>query len=274
MYQGTKKNNSHGNSLLDLCKSSQLRIVNGRVKADATVGEYTCVNPNGSSVVDYILCTANDFQLIHDFDVGIPTLYSDHNIIAVKIICNDSEYASLDNCTANSKDYKLKWNDVDKDLYINQISSEETEEKIVEMFNDVGNCRESVEMLVNNFTSLIGDIANPLFGKNIKINYNKGSVKKASWMSNECLRLRDDFLLCLNIYRTGQCDQNRINMVTARSAYVNCARKCRKEYDECQMNNLLQKQHVDAKAFWHLLRSNINVDKTPQLKACDFFSVF
>ena len=93
-------------------------------------------------------------------------------------------------------------------------------------------------------------------------------------MSNECLRLRDDLLLCLNIYRAGQGDQNRINMVTARSAYVNCTRKCRKEYDECQMNNLLQKQHVDAKAFWHLLRSNINVDKTPQLKACDFFQYF
>ena len=51
-------------------------------------------------------------------------------------------------------------------------------------------------------------------------------------MANESLRLRDDFLLCLNIYRAGQCDQNRINMVTARSAYGNCARKCRKEYDE------------------------------------------
>ena len=93
-------------------------------------------------------------------------------------------------------------------------------------------------------------------------------------MSNECLRLRYDFLLCLNIHRADQCDQNRINMVTARSTYVNCARKCRKEYDECQMNNLLQKQHVDAIAFWHLLRSNINVDKTPQLKACDFFQYF
>ena len=72
-----------------------MRIVNGRVGADATVCKYTCVNLNGSSVVDYILCTANDFLLFHDFDVGIPTLYSDHNIIAVKIICNDSEYAAL-----------------------------------------------------------------------------------------------------------------------------------------------------------------------------------
>ena len=40
------------------------------------------------------------------------------------------------------------------------------------------------------------------------------------------------------------------------------------------MNNLLQKQHVDAKAFWHLLRSNINVDKTPQLKAFNYFQYF
>ena len=92
-------------------------------------------------------------------------------------------------------------------------------------------------------------------------------------MSNERLRLRDTFLLCLNIYRAGQCDQNRLNMVTTRSAYVNCIRKCRKEYDECQMKNLLQKQHVHAKIFWHPLRSNINVEKIPQLTATVFFSI-
>ena len=42
----------------------------------------------------------------------------------------------------NLKDQKLKWKDADKALYINQLlCSEETEYEIVEIFNDVGNCR-------------------------------------------------------------------------------------------------------------------------------------
>ena len=46
--------NLYGNSLIDLCISSGLRIPNGRTIRDF-FGKFTCHEVNGSSVVDYAL---------------------------------------------------------------------------------------------------------------------------------------------------------------------------------------------------------------------------
>ena len=41
-----------GKDLLDLCKSADLHIVNGRKTGDL-FGDFTCIKYNGNSVVDY-----------------------------------------------------------------------------------------------------------------------------------------------------------------------------------------------------------------------------
>ena len=48
--------NEHGNYLLNFCKASGLRIINGRIGNDGGIGKFTCVTENGCSVVDYVLC--------------------------------------------------------------------------------------------------------------------------------------------------------------------------------------------------------------------------
>jgi hypothetical protein len=60
----TKAPNAHGYSLLDMCKSAQLRIVNGRVGNDINVGKYTCHTARGNSVVDYLICDVVHKQVI------------------------------------------------------------------------------------------------------------------------------------------------------------------------------------------------------------------
>ena len=47
--------NENDTYLLDFCKLTGMRIMNGRVGEDAVVGKYTCVKENGCSVVDYVL---------------------------------------------------------------------------------------------------------------------------------------------------------------------------------------------------------------------------
>ena len=73
-----KKVNQRGNELLDLCKSLDLNIVNGRKTGDP-FGKYTCFNWNGSSVVDYLLTSDSLFPQVSSFKVGefLPWL-SDH----------------------------------------------------------------------------------------------------------------------------------------------------------------------------------------------------
>ena len=48
------KINSYGNELLNYCKQTGFRIMNGRLGEDKHTGKYTCVTSNGSSIVDNV----------------------------------------------------------------------------------------------------------------------------------------------------------------------------------------------------------------------------
>ena len=47
--------NEYGQDLLQFCKNTGMRIINGRLGDDAGVGRFTCVKGNGRSVIDYVL---------------------------------------------------------------------------------------------------------------------------------------------------------------------------------------------------------------------------
>ena len=62
--------NSYGRSLLNLCKSTGLKIVNGRFGKDRHEGNFTCITGNSKSVIDYFLVETSVFDDILDFVVG------------------------------------------------------------------------------------------------------------------------------------------------------------------------------------------------------------
>ena len=73
--------NNNGMLLLDMCKQTGLRILNGRVGSDANIGQYTFVNSRGSSLIDYVLCKPELFECVHDFKVHDPNILSDHCLV-------------------------------------------------------------------------------------------------------------------------------------------------------------------------------------------------
>ena len=54
---------TRGKQLLDLCISARLRILNGRILGDST-GTFTCHQPKGSSVVDYVITSEDNISNI------------------------------------------------------------------------------------------------------------------------------------------------------------------------------------------------------------------
>lgn len=60
--------NKSGKLLIELCKESTLRIVNGRTIGDLP-GKFTCLTYNGCSVVDYAIASLDLFQSIGAFKV-------------------------------------------------------------------------------------------------------------------------------------------------------------------------------------------------------------
>ena len=72
--------NNYGKQLINICKNTDMRILNDRTKGDS-LGRPTFHGRNGTSVVDYIICDENIFQNAKYFVVKPPTYLSDHSQI-------------------------------------------------------------------------------------------------------------------------------------------------------------------------------------------------
>ena len=73
--------NNNGLLLLDFCKQTGLRIMNGRVGNGQGIGRYTFVGSRGRSLVDYVLSSQLMFKFIKDFEMQEPNILSDHCLI-------------------------------------------------------------------------------------------------------------------------------------------------------------------------------------------------
>ena len=69
--------NEHGKYLIELCKSLDLRILNGRCKGDS-LGKITFHGNQGISTVDYIITGLEIMNIFQNFVVLRPSPFSDH----------------------------------------------------------------------------------------------------------------------------------------------------------------------------------------------------
>ena len=70
--------NNHEKRLLEICRSADLRILNGRLSGDS-LGRGTFHGRNGTSVVDYAICYQDLFSSVAHFVVKEPSFFSDHS---------------------------------------------------------------------------------------------------------------------------------------------------------------------------------------------------
>ena len=81
--------NNQGKRLLEICKSADLRILNGRVSGDS-LGRVTFHGKNGvsTSVVDYAVCDQDLLSHVGNFVVKEPLHLSDHSPITTWLNIN------------------------------------------------------------------------------------------------------------------------------------------------------------------------------------------
>ena len=75
--------NKHGNKLIGFCRSTNLKIVNGRKSGDSLGRFNLFYNNNGASTVDFCLSDDKIFPLIKNFTVQKQTFLSGHCQIAL-----------------------------------------------------------------------------------------------------------------------------------------------------------------------------------------------
>ena len=137
--------NKNGTNLLELCKASGLRIVNGRTDNDAGVGEFTYTNTNGRSVVDYLLCSEDMFSCITSFEVGSINEHSDH--AALHFAVSSQPVLSIDQTVRASKVVrkKYKWDSNCLNPFIEVLRSPYSQMELDRMGNLLSQNPESID---------------------------------------------------------------------------------------------------------------------------------
>ena len=152
--------NSHGKSLLELCISSRLRILNGRYIGDS-LGNHTFMSVNGYSTVDYALVSASLLSSVKYFKTESFTYLSDHVQIQMTLECS---IRNTFNYKLNGKMWKdfnrFKWTKDSGKLLINALTTQQIKNDILdfELSNYMEN-QEGVDGAVENLTKIFENIS-------------------------------------------------------------------------------------------------------------------
>ena len=122
----TDRPNNWGHRLLSLCKALNLRIMNGRMGKDATVGQVTC---KGVSVIDYVICSPALFPLVCEFYVNeFDALLSDvHSAVCVSFKTCDNMLSNSMNSESLNVNFKInfsRWNPKLKNEFVCNINED------------------------------------------------------------------------------------------------------------------------------------------------------
>ena len=248
--------NVQGRRLLDFCKMSSLRILNGRMGVDYHIGRITCVTYNGQSLVDYVLSSPSLMQSISSFDVLSQTLYSDHNPIVFSV---QSSFTKLIQEEPQSVS-KMCWRPDHKDNFITSLDSPEGTEKLDKVLSllkgkhvDENNV---VEKSVTSFTCALRMVSDQYFYGKVNHKRTEGNNNKPTWADNEWLETKKDFFRSRDKYKRYQSDANRNKMTEARKKYKALVNQRLFNYEREQTRKLLEARVNNIRLYWRMLSNS------------------
>ena len=257
--------NSNGHYLLDLCKQTGLRILNGRAGVDKCIGKNTFVGHQGSSLIDYVLCTQNLFSRVTKFEVSDTNILSDHCLITFHFDFDKRvENEITDELNYEKVNSKYVWKHELKSDFIKNVLDQDTTASLDELIINIDNCTCDWEVngCIEELSGIIDRVASPLFKNHVGRAVACNDDKSYPWYNSDCYEKRSLFLHMLNNYRTNKNDVNRINMVRARSDYKNTVKNCKYEYDKNETEKLTKARFQNAKLYWKMLKQCAGVQKT------------
>ena len=188
--------NRFGISLLDLCCTYNIHVLNGRLFED-TNGEITCVVNIGSSVVDYMLTSTALFDSNLHFKVGSED-FSDHFPLHCTLSLSDINLQDSESFEANTNEKnwtRFKWKENYKTEFTQLFS------RLFTSFKDkISTGNESVLSHLSEFIDIVQKA-----GKCMKVRHNqtKGSKKQPPWWDNECEMAKSNkYILLRKFHRT------------------------------------------------------------------------
>lgn len=179
----------HGRKLLELCKSTNFIIANGRLCDDLSVGEYTFCSTQGMSTVDYVLLESTDLYSLSNFQVLPLNEFSDHAPLFFSLTSYNSKSHESIKHDESIQETKVFWDTTKEQLFKNRLT--ENLDKLIL----IENSELSINDKVIEFSKYLSEHSLQVFGQTYTARKNKGDTKKnqSPWFNENCKNAKKRF---------------------------------------------------------------------------------
>ena len=250
--------NTFGRKLINLCKSSSLRIVNGRHSMDLS-GNITFYNATGKSLIDYLLAEPSRLDSVKTFSSGNFNTFSDHSPITFSIsyVCpivgqqiENVDDASTDGRTACRT---VRWNDENTNDILDKLH--ENIGSIHEVLNTNFDCQNDVNTCVDSINDILNDCVLPLCDISMSKPYSQNKSKTKTnkpWFNDTCTNLFKEYKNALYNFNKCKSDQNHELLVAAKHTYKKVENKLKRKYKRQEGDMLNYLKNSNPKQFYKL----------------------
>ena len=232
--------NEFGHLLLDICKSTGIRIVNGRYFHDEGLGLFTCHTSNGHSVVDYLLGTLDSIRAhLSSFEVGdMSTLSSTHCPLTFSI-----KGAIQSDTQPDQRGYKISWDETKCETYRDNLVSEQSALKLQQIHDMLNSETVNINNIVATLTNVIREAAQPLT-RIYSTSRTNTQPDRPMWWTAECHARKSEHNRAWRRYKQLPTEENYGLYQQARRAYTNTRR-----YHQCITVELVNTRINGVKEF-------------------------
>ena len=182
--------NSHGEKIIHICKTFDLKILNGRTRGDP-IGNFTHLNTNkGESTIDYGICNESLYECVENFMVLPLNEISDHSKIVTVLRNNiNPQVPFKDDYNWNRLNDKFKWSNKNKRKFSEIMGKNE------KAINEI--CQRIEAGLIDSTGQKIQELfintAKVTLERKVYPNKNwKRRKKSKKWFDNNCDKLKHE----------------------------------------------------------------------------------
>jgi hypothetical protein len=248
-----RKVNKFGRMLLQFCKTYSCYIVNGRYGKDAGKGEFTFLNENGCSTIDYFILSKKVIEIVSDFEV-LSHAESCHSPIYI-------ELAAKQNTSKASKDLNL----ADKTWY--KINENNSGGYLQNMSENIENgCFDTFESLLGNGDSSIDVVLKSLEDAILQCTeiykrcQKRDSIKQnKDWFDKECKQQKGVVNSNLRLFRTSRTERDLNIYLLSKKQYKSLCKRKKEIYYRTYIDKV--ERSTSTKSFWKELKGLLSKPK-------------